>query len=314
MNPSTIRIATRASSLALWQANHVADLLRAVSNGREIELVTVTTTGDQVTSKRLDEFGGVGVFTREVQQAVLDGRADLAVHSLKDLPTESAAGLTLGGVPQRALVHDVIVLPPGTASDGSLESLPEQARIGTGSLRRRAQLLFHRSDLQMLDIRGNLETRLKKLGAGEYDAIILAEAGLTRLNLRDWIAGKLQPPILYPAVGQGALGIECRSDDDEILALLKAITDTAAFAAVTAERKLLADLRAGCHAPVGVATSIEDGNLSLEAVVLNAQGTERIMARSSGRMERPTEVGAEVAAELRLLGAERLMHDSSDAD
>ncbi|MGE3316171.1 MAG: hydroxymethylbilane synthase [Planctomycetaceae bacterium] len=311
MNAPKIRIATRASSLALWQANHVADLLRAAASGREVELVTVTTTGDQVTGKRLTEFGGVGVFTREVQQAVLDGRADLAVHSLKDLPTETVAGLTLGAVPERAAVYDVIVLPPGRAGNASLDTLPKEARIGTGSLRRRAQLLFHRPDLCMLDIRGNLDTRLKKLAAGEFDAIVLAEAGLTRLNLRDWIAGTLAPPVVYPAVGQGALGIECRDDDAVTRALLEQITHADAFAEVKAERRLLADLRAGCHAPVGVATSIDGTALSLEAVVLNTTGTERIVAQAVGSTDQAEAVGSAVATELRKLGAERLMGPSS---
>lgn len=313
MNSNALRIATRASVLALWQARHVAELLRLASDGRDVELVTVTTTGDQVTAKRLDEFGGVGVFTREVQQAVLDGRADVAVHSLKDLPTESVPGLSLAGVPQRAAVHDVLVLPPGTESERTLESLPQGSRIGTGSLRRRAQLLFHRPDLQMLDIRGNLDTRLKKLASGDYDALVLAEAGLSRLELREWIAEVLKPPVLYPAVGQGALGIECRSDDDQVRILLEKITDVAARAAVTAERKLLNELCAGCHAPVGVETSIENNRLVLEAVVLNPAGTERVSASGETSIAEAAQLGATVAAELLRKGAEQLMNESPAA-
>ena len=307
MSRSSFRIATRASNLALWQARHVAQLLTPLAGGLAVELVSVTTTGDRDTAQPLEQFGGVGVFTREVQRAVLEERADLAVHSLKDLPTDKVEGLALAGVPPRASALDVLVLPTGQSSPGSLDLLPKNARIGTGSLRRRAQLLHLRPDFQMRDVRGNVETRLKKLDAGDYDALVLAEAGLVRLGLAGRISAILGPPVLYPAVGQGALGIECRSDDGEVVALLRSITDASTLAAVTAERRVLADLRAGCHAPLGVATQVEGKRLELEAVVLSRDGRERCFVRIEGSAEHPDELGMTAAEELRRQGADSLL-------
>jgi hydroxymethylbilane synthase len=301
-----IRIATRASALALWQANHVADLLRRSAPGRPVELVEVSTSGDQDVLQPLSQMGGVGVFTREVQRAVLDGRADLAVHSLKDLPTEPVAGLTLAGVPARGPRFDVLVLPQGTTCEG-LDELPDGARIGTGSLRRRAQLLHRRPDLVMAEVRGNVETRLRKLDDGQYDALVLAEAGLRRLGLAERISLVLGPPLMLPAAGQAAIGIECRADDMEMRAVLAAISGVRTFAEVTAERACLAELRAGCHAPVGVVSQVEQGRLALEAIVLSADGRERIAADGAGDPDAPADVGRDVARELVRQGAGRLI-------
>jgi hydroxymethylbilane synthase len=209
---STVRIATRASSLAMWQTEHIASLLRAAAPGISVEFVQVTTTGDADRIQPLAQMGGVGVFTREVQRAVLDGRADIAVHSLKDLPTDAVPGLTLAGIPERERRFDALILPAGSSIAG-LAALPCRARIGTGSLRRQAQLLHERDDLELQNIRGNVETRLRKLDAGEFDAIVLAQAGLHRLGFADRVSLVLQPPVMLPAVGQAAIGIECRSDD-----------------------------------------------------------------------------------------------------
>lgn len=313
MSEHAIRIATRASALALWQANHTADLLRRVEPGRAVELVRVSTEGDRDQTSPLVEAGGVGVFTREVQRAVLENRADVAVHSLKDLPTEEVEGLTCAGVPARAVVFDALVLPSSADSETSrIEALPEGARIGTGSPRRRAQLLHLRPDLQISDVRGNVDTRLKKLDEGGYDALILAAAGLTRLGLKHRISATLRPPQMYPAVGQGALGIECRTDNGEVVQALEQITDRNAMAAVRAERRLLSDLRAGCHAPVGVFTTIEEDVLTLDAVVLSIDGTERITAKHSESIETPERVGEKVAAELISLGADVLVRQRDD--
>lgn len=305
-----VRIATRASSLALWQANHVAELLRTAAPDRTVEVVHVSTIGDRDKTEPLHQMGGMGVFTREVQKAVLDGRADVAVHSLKDLPTEPAADLTLAAVPSRASMFDALVLP-ASASATSLATLPAGARVGTGSLRRQAQLLNHRSDLQMLEIRGNVPTRLQKLDDGEYDALVLAVAGLTRLELDSRINEELQPPLMLPAVGQGALGIECRSNDSDTLSVLQQISDESTHAAVTAERSLLAELRAGCHAPLGVLTSRVGNSMSLEAVVLSRDGSERLVASESGPASDPASIGRLVADNLRRQGADRLIQDSS---
>ena len=306
--PRPLRIATRASKLALWQAEHVSALLEAQGSGRPIEIVHITSEGDRDLTSPLSQFGGLGVFTREVQKAVLDGRADLAVHSLKDLPTEPAPGLTLAGIPDRGPLYDVLILPEGSEPIESLADLPEQARIGTGSLRRRAQLLHQRSDLEMLEVRGNVQTRLKKLDSGEYDALCLAEAGMVRLELlaeRNWLL--LSPPEVYPAVGQGALGIECRDDDTETIEILGAISDPEVRAATTAERSLLSHLRAGCHAPIGSLSLLKKDQLTLEAVVLSGDGQERIFVSESGPLEAAAETGIKAAESLLEAGADRLI-------
>jgi hydroxymethylbilane synthase len=290
----------------MWQTRHVAELLRAAAPGINVEFVEVTTTGDVDRSQPLSEMGGVGVFTREVQRAVLDGRADIAVHSLKDLPTDAVPGLTLAGVPERERRFDALILPAGSSIAG-LAALPCRARIGTGSLRRQAQLLHQRSDLELQNVRGNVETRIRKLDAGEYDAIVLAQAGLQRLGLADRISLELQPPVMLPAVGQAAIGIECRSDDAPLIELLERISDATAKAEVTVERACLAALRAGCHAPVGVWARIENGQLVADGVVLSADGKQRIAAVVSGTVTEPIESGQELAKVLVERGAADLI-------
>jgi hydroxymethylbilane synthase len=308
----TLRIATRASRLALWQAQFVADRLQALEPGLEVLLVHVTTTGDQVTGAPLVAMGGVGVFTREIQQAVLDGRADIAVHSLKDLPTVPTVGIQLAAVPLRAAPWDALVLPSGSSgSCAALRDLPQAARVGTGSLRRSAQILHVRPDLQFLDVRGNVDTRLRKLDEGAYDALILAEAGLDRLGFADRITVRLTPPDVFPAVGQGALGLECRDDDSQTLALLDRLTDAATFASVIAERQVLSRLRAGCHAPVGVAAKVDGETLSLEAVVLSRDGKQRLYSQKSGTLAEPRAVGETVADDLLRQGAAPLIEGAA---
>jgi hydroxymethylbilane synthase len=303
-----LRIATRASRLALWQAHYVADLLKAQTSERSIEIVHITSEGDRDLTSPLSEFGGLGVFTREVQKAVLDGRADLAVHSLKDLPTEQAPGLLLAGIPERGPLYDVLIFPQGSESVSSLADLPPEFRIGTGSLRRRAQLLHQRADLQMQEVRGNVETRLKKLDSGEYDALCLAEAGMIRLELLEQRSSLLlTPPEVYPAVGQGALGIECRDDDSETSSLLNEISHIPTKAATTAERSLLAFLRAGCHAPIGILSHVEKTELNLDAVVLSGDGQELITASASGAFKDATDIGINAAKKLLDAGAGRLI-------
>ncbi len=306
--PKPLRIATRASALALWQAEHVATLLRSAGGEREIVLVHISTQGDRDQKEPLSEMGGVGVFTREVQKAVLENKADVAVHSLKDLPTESAAGLTLAGVPQRANGFDALVLPQGHAADAGWDALSRGATVGTGSLRRQAQVRRLRPDLGILEVRGNVPTRLDKLDRGDYDALVLAVAGLERLGLANRISLKLHPPDFFPAVGQGALGIECRADDAETASLLASISDPAALAAVTAERALLAELEAGCHAPLGALSTIAGNDLTLQAVVLSPDGTERLEAARTGPVSDPVSIGQNLAADLLNQGAGRLMN------
>jgi hydroxymethylbilane synthase len=307
--PSTIRIATRASSLAQWQAQHVSSLLSAAVPGLVVDMVHVTTTGDRVQTEALREFGGVGVFTREVQHAVLDGRADIAVHSLKDLPTEPTAGLMLAAVPCREDRFDALVLPVSAASaDVRLSSLPAGTRIGTGSLRRQAQLRHLRTDWHIEEIRGNVDTRLRKLDAGEYDALILAAAGLIRLGQAHRISLRLEPPVMYPAVGQGAIGIECRADDLPVQRALSRLTDPATWSEVVAERSLLAALRAGCHAPVGALTRQEGDLLKLEAVVLSPDGLQKWSVAESSAARHAVELGQRVAQRLLDEGAGTVLH------
>jgi hydroxymethylbilane synthase len=308
-----LRLGTRASALARWQAEWVRAQLQAL--GHSVELVLITTSGD--TSQGVDTtpaqavaaLGTVGVFTKELQRALLDGRIDLAVHSLKDLPTDPVEGLCLAAVPPRETVADVLV----SRNALSLASLPAGSRIGTGSLRRRAQLLHHRPDLQMLDIRGNVDTRLKKVQAGEFDAIVLAEAGLRRLELADQITERLTTDLMLPAVGQGALGIETRHDDTVTRNAVAMLNDADAYAAVVAERALLAALRGGCLAPVAAwcRTNKDDSLLQLDAVVLSPDGRQRLAASHvQSRHDSPQQLGETVANELLQAGAAALIAQS----
>lgn len=308
-----IRIATRASKLALWQANHIADLIRASSPQCEVELIEMTTQGDRDQTGSLALMGGMGVFTREVQSAVLEKRADIAVHSLKDLPTEHAPGLAMGAVPDRESVHDALVLP-ASANVGSqlfgadaIAGLAPQSRIGTGSIRRRAQLLYARRDLDLQEIRGNVDTRLRKLDDGEFDAIVLAEAGLKRLGLDARISATLSRPLMLGAVGQGALGIECRADDEFSLGVLDQLTNRDVFDSVEAERSLLRALRAGCHAPVAVHSTIAGVELTLEARVLSAEGETLIETTQTGDRSSAIDIGLAAADALRSQGAAELL-------
>jgi hydroxymethylbilane synthase len=307
MSQPTLRIATRKSPLALWQANYTAERLRLLPAQPLVELVPIVTSGDTNQTDALRQFGGTGVFTREVQKAVLDGRADLAVHSLKDLPTQSTEGLALACVPERAPRCDALLLPAGGAAITDLLELPQAAKVGTGSPRRQAQLLHHRPDLQLSEIRGNVDTRLRKLDEGQYDAIILAEAGLGRLGLAARISLLLSPPTVFPAVSQGALGIEAREDDGVTLDLLAQLTCPVAMAEIQAERALLRTLRAGCHAPLGVWCSIADQQLTLTGVLLSHDGSTRLEQSASGNSADAEAIGRKVADLLLDCGAEQLL-------
>ncbi|MDA1014915.1 MAG: hydroxymethylbilane synthase [Planctomycetota bacterium] len=310
MSPSTIRIATRSSQLALWQAHHIADCLRVA--GHNVDIIHVSTSGDRDQQGALRSFGGMGVFTREVQRVVLDGDADVAVHSLKDLPGESADGLCLAAVPERASRFDALVMPSSWSGHAAMVAgdplaiLPPGARVGTGSPRRQTQLAVARPDLQLAEIRGNVDTRLRKLDDGEYDALVLAEAGLSRLEHADRITCRLAPPLMYGAVGQGALGLECRTDDESTRRALGELTDSPSMACITAERALMIDLQAGCHAPLGVQTLVLGDTLVLEAVLLSLDGSRRLLASSSDLVGNATALGREVARNLLDQGAESL--------
>jgi hydroxymethylbilane synthase len=295
-----LRIGTRRSALARWQADWVAARLQEL--GVEVELVFLTTSGDQQLQP-IAEIGGQGVFTKEIQRAVLDGRIDLAVHSLKDLPTEDTPGLLLAAVPPRAPDSDVLVCQ----RYASLAELPRGSRVGTGSLRRRSQLLHVRPDLAMKDIRGNVDTRLRKLEQREFDALILAEAGLRRLDLADRICQVLPRSVCLPAVGQGALGLEIRGDDQSARELLRPLDDPATHAAVAAERAMLAELRGGCLAPVAAWGRREGPSLVLTGRVLSPDGRRKLEAGSSGDPAEAAELGRRVASELLAQGAAELI-------
>lgn len=295
-----LRLGTRGSPLARWQAEHVAALLAALAV--DVELIPITTQGD-VTTGPLGAVGGQGLFTKEIQRALLDDRIDLAVHSLKDLPTDAVAGLALTAVPERESPGDVLVC--NTAS--SLQDLPPRSRIGTGSTRRKSQLLFARPDLEVHDIRGNLDTRLRKLDAGDYDAIVLAEAGLRRLQLAARITQILPKSLMLPAVGQGALGIETRADDAVTCALVAPLNDGPTRAAALAERAMLRALRGGCMAPVGAWGRVEEGELKLAGVVLSANGQQRIAAAGVASPQAAEALGVQVAEALLEQGAAELI-------
>ena len=275
-----LRIATRGSRLALWQAERVAALL-----GGDVELVTVSTTGDQRTDVPIWTIGGTGVFVKEVQQAVLEGRADLAVHSAKDLPSETAAGLVLAAVPERADPRDALV-------GARLVDIPAGGRIGTGSVRRQAQLASLRPDLHFESIRGNIETRVAK--AGDLDAVVVAMAALDRLGLAERATEILEPSAMLPQVAQGALAVECRADDSAAAARLAAIDDPAAHRAVDAERAFLRQLGGGCDLPCGaLAVARPDGTVAIEVLLATLDGKTVVRARHEG--VDPEETGREAA-------------------
>ncbi|MGQ9574502.1 MAG: hydroxymethylbilane synthase [Thermoguttaceae bacterium] len=296
-----IRLGTRASLLARRQAEWVALRLREL--GAEVHLVPITTMGDRHAERSIRALPARGVFTRQLQAALLSGRIDLAVHSLKDLPTEPVPGLCLAAVPERASVAEVLI----SAGDVRLEGLPVGAVVGTGSLRRRAQLLHVRPDLRMMDIRGNVDTRLRKLDRGDFDALVLAEAGLGRLGLSGRTSQVLPPELVLPAVGQGALGLEVRDGELAILELVRGLNDPPSEAAVVAERSMLAALQGGCLAPVAAWGRIEDGRLVLSGRVLRPDGQQTLDAQQAAEPSQAVQLGRRVAEALLAQGAAALI-------
>nr|WP_236621958.1 hydroxymethylbilane synthase [Rhodopirellula maiorica] len=304
-----LRIATRESPLAMWQAEHVASLLQAA--GFATKLVPMVSGGD-TDMRPIDSGRQVGVFTKRIQQAILDDEADIAVHSLKDLPTEVDPNLVLAAVPQREVVQDCLV----SNSQWTIATLPEGAKIGTGSRRRAAQLRHHRPDLDVQPIRGNVQTRLEKLRVGEYDAIMLASAGLTRLQMDDVSRVELPLDQMLPAPGQGALAIEVHRDAKAVQEMVGILNHVPARATVTVERTLLAALNGGCLAPIAAYAQIIDDVLSLDAVVLSTDGTQRLDESRSidfdpSQWESCAKTLADQASEsLASRGARELIHDT----
>ncbi len=290
-----LTIGTRTSRLALWQTGRVAELLQKANPGLVCTTVRFTTEGDKRLDRPLPEIGGKGVFTQELERALSDRGIDVAVHSLKDLPTDETQGLVLGAVCDRSDARDVLI----SREPHTLESLPQGARIGTSSPRRAAQLLAVRSDLNILPLRGNTDTRVRKAMDGEYDAIVIAAAGVIRLRLTSVVREYLPFDVMLPAPGQGALAMQCRSEDDAVRSLLHTIEDPACRSEVYAERAFLEALGGGCSAPVGAYAKLQTSNgettLSLRGVVAATDGTRAVRVESEGRMDDAVAVGKNAA-------------------
>jgi hydroxymethylbilane synthase len=302
---TALRIGTRGSALALWQANHVRE---AIDNccGLSAEIVVVKTSGDQFAAAPVEQIGVIGIFTKELEDALLDGRADLAVHSMKDVPTDISPVCKISTVFKREDPRDALVSHGGER----LEKLPAGARIGTSSLRRASQLRQFRSDLQIIEIRGNVDTRLRKVAEGEYDAIVLAKAGIDRLGYSSRITEILAPEIVLPAVGQGALGVEFLESRENDFAAVEKLVDADTMWAVQAERALLKKVQGGCRLPLGAWARFEGGSMVVDACVLAADGSESIRRRANAvvKSTRDAEsLGDRVADELLGAGAERLL-------
>ncbi|MGB8886809.1 MAG: hydroxymethylbilane synthase [Candidatus Korobacteraceae bacterium] len=296
-----LRIGSRGSQLALWQANHISALLR--EQGHEIELEIIKTTGDKITDVALAQVGTKGMFTKEIEDALAEGRVDLAVHSLKDLPTELAPGFELVAITTRVNPRDVFL----SVKYDSVRGLPKGAKIGTSSLRRQAQLKVARPDLVIHALRGNVDTRVRKLEEGEYDAIILAAAGLTRLGKTQLVKEVLSEDFMCPAAGQGALGIEIRAGDAEMRKHLIFLDDAAARAATTCERALLNKLGGGCQVPIGAFAEMQNGSLHLTAIVAQPDGSVILREQQSG--SDPIVLGEQVGDILLRRGATRILED-----
>ena len=304
MSSSTvIRIATRRSQLALWQAEHVAGLLRAAWPGVRIELLPLSTQGDRILDVPLAKIGGKGLFVKELEAALLDGRADLAVHSIKDVPMELPAGLEMPVVLEREDPHDALV----SARHATLGALPPGAVVGTSSLRRQCQLRALRPDLRIRDLRGNVNTRLRRLDEGEYDAIVLAAAGLRRLGMADRIRALLTPEELLPAVGQGAIGIEIRATDARLREQLGKLHHAPTAARVLAERALNRALQGGCQVPIAGFAEITGGSLRLRALVGSVDGQRIVRGERDGTPQQAEALGEALATQLLARGAGALL-------
>ena len=305
-----LRIGTRGSALALWQANYIAEALHRL-HGVETELIRIRTSGDRMQSAPVaqineqigSESGTKGIFIKELEEALLAGSVDLAVHSMKDVPTEIPDGLGFGAITRREDPRDCLISRKG----GTLKTLRDGARVGTSSLRRQAQLRHQRPDLDVLDLRGNVDTRLKKLDSGEFDAIVLAIAGVNRLGLASRITQVLDEEIMLPAVGQGALGIEIRLHDPQTAKLVAALNDAETRACVAAERALLRALQGGCQVPLGALGVLRGEELHLEAGVFSVTGLEHLRCSENGPVGEAQQIGRRLAAAMVEEGADRIL-------
>ena len=299
-----LRIGTRGSLLAKWQAESIRKQLFSLA-GVEAEIIIIKTQGDKMQQSPLSQIGGKGIFVKELEDALLEESIDLAVHSVKDVPTETPTRLCFPAVCRRDDVRDCLISENGS----TLANLRPKARVGTSSLRRHAQLLHIRPDLDVRELRGNVDTRLRKVAGGEYDAIVLAKAGLDRLGWSQRISEILQPDIFMPAVGQGAIAVEARLADNEAADMLAKIDNAETRAAITAERALLAALQAGCQVPMGAWARMERGNLVLEACVCSVDGLQYVRQKLEGRPEDASQLGANMARLLIDAGAQSILQD-----
>jgi len=302
---STIRIATRKSPLALWQAEHVAGRLRALRPDFDVALVPMSTQGDKLLDAPLAKVGGKGLFIKELEHALLEERADIAVHSLKDVPVDVPAGLSMPVFMSRADPRDALV----SNHRGTLADLPEGARIGTSSLRRRCQLLAMRPDLDVVSVRGGVQTRLARLDDGDFEALILAVAGLERLDFETRIREILEPEVLLPAVGQGVLGIECRADDARIESCISALADNETSVCVLAERAMNAHLGGGCQVPIAGFAELDGDALRLRALVATVDGTTVLREQDESHRNEAEILGRRVAERLLERGADRILEE-----
>lgn len=296
-----LSFATRPSPLARWQTQWVMDALQRAWPGLICQMIPITTRGDRVLDRPLPEIGGKGLFTQELEGQIISGKVRAAVHSLKDLPTTILPGLVIGAIPARGEARDALICPGGY----QLGALPVGARLGTSSLRRKAQALALRPDLQVKPVRGNVDSRLRKLHTGEYDALILAGAGLERLGLVEQITSWLPLEMMLPAPGQGALAVQCRQDDEELLGYLSAIEDIQARKAVTAERAFLAALGGGCAVPVGAYAEWNDSDGFLRGLVAAEDGSQ--VMRVNGRGADPEALGEDLALQALSAGADAVI-------
>ena len=300
---SLIRIATRRSPLALWQAEHVAAVLKTHHPELSIELVKMVTQGDKILDTPLAKIGGKGLFVKELEQGMFNGDADIAVHSMKDVPAKLPDGLAIAAILEREDPRDAFV----SNTYATVDELPQGATVGTSSLRRQCQLLTRRPDLIIKSLRGNVNTRLSKLDQGDYDAIILATAGLVRLGFDDRIKQRLPINIMLPAIGQGAIGIECREGDQQTLSLIQCLHDEKTASRVTAERAMNFTLEGGCQAPIGGHAKIKDNILRLHGLVAEPDGSIIIMEQLEGPIEDAANIGETVANSLLNAGAKQIL-------
>lgn len=298
-------IGTRQSLLALWQSNHIASLLRKQYPDCQVTLKKIVTKGDRILDVPLAQIGGKGLFTKEIETELLDGTVDLAVHSLKDMPTVLPEGLCLTAITTRANVGDAFV----SNKYASFSELPQGAVLGTSSLRRKAQLLAVRPDLKIVDLRGNVDTRLRKLDEGQMDAIILAAAGLERLGHADRIREIILTTVCLPAVGQGALAIECRSDNKEVREMLAFLNDLPTKQATDAERAFLGLIEGGCQVPIGVHAEVENDNVKIEAVIASLDGSKVLRNNITGPAVNAADLGRKLGQQMLAEGGEQILAD-----